>query len=45
MIFQRAILIFDTYLNTDEEDVYYLSFSSDPQKELLLNMNKQNQLL
>jgi hypothetical protein len=31
MIFQHAILIFDTYLNTDGEDVYYLVFSSDPQ--------------
>jgi hypothetical protein len=31
MIFQRAILIFDTYLNTDGEDVYYLAFTCNPQ--------------
>jgi hypothetical protein len=30
MIFQYTLLIFDTYLNADGEDVYYLAFTCNP---------------
>jgi hypothetical protein len=34
LIFQHAILIFDTYLNYNGEDVYYLAFTCDLQKKI-----------
>jgi hypothetical protein len=36
MIFKHAILIFDTYLNADGEDVFYLAFTCDPQKRAII---------
>jgi hypothetical protein len=45
LIFQHVILIFDTYLNDDGEDVYYLAFSSDPQKRTFIKYEQTESIV
>jgi hypothetical protein len=45
LIFQHAILIFDTYLNDNGENVYYLTFFSDPQKRLIIKYEQTQSIV